>query len=108
MSDIDFGQLPESVRDYRPQCPGCTPQKAIAPDGKSCSFYDCPGLPAGLKVTCDMCMFDFAKEDGQIKCDHSTCETAARLRANVGTYRAWVRLIAAEMAAEAQSRKLTN
>ncbi len=43
-------------------------------------------------------MYDFNAADGQIRCDHATCETALRLQQNVGTYRTWVRLIAAEEA----------
>ena len=34
-------------------------------------------------------MFDFAAEDGQVKCDHDTCDTALRLQANVATYETW-------------------
>jgi len=38
-------------------------------------------------------MYDFAAEDGQVKCDHATCETAARLKGNVETYRTWLHLM---------------
>lgn len=97
MTDLSFDELPADVLAFRPNCPGCTPQKVVGDETRPCSSYDCPGLPAGLKVTCDVCMYDFAARDGQIKCDHATCETAARLRTNVETYEAWVRLIAQEM-----------
>jgi len=66
---------------------------------RPCSFYDCPGLPEELEVTCNICMFDFAAGDGQPRCDHATCETALRLTKNVPTYRAWVELMRAEAAA---------
>lgn len=97
MTDATRARLPASVRDFRPSCPGCTPEKATDPEGRPCSFYDCPGLPAELQVTCNTCMYDFAKNNGQIKCDHATCETAHRLRGNVATYRAWVEMLHAEM-----------
>lgn len=98
MVDVDFASLPKEVREFRPNCPGCTPAKATASGDRPCSFYDCPGLPEGLHVTCDLCMFDFVNMDGQVKCDHNTCETAIRLKANVATYRAWVDHMIAEAA----------
>jgi len=98
MADFDYSTLPRSVRDFRPRCPGCTPDKVTAEGGTPCSSYDCPGLPKGLQVTCDTCMYDFAAEDGQVKCDHPTCGTAQRLQKNVATYRAWVEMIKAELA----------
>lgn len=106
MADIhSFGikaiALPQAVRDFRPRCPGCTPAKATADGARPCSFYDCPGLPAELRVTCDLCMYDFSVHDGQPKCDHSLCETALRLQANVETYRKWVQLLKDEAAASA-------
>ena len=94
----DLETLPEIVRRFRPNCPGCTPEKATAPGAKPCSFYDCPGLPRELEVTCDTCMYDFAAQDGQVKCDHDTCDTALRLKANVETYETWLQLIRAEAA----------
>lgn len=98
MSNVAVADLPKAVHEFRPKCPGCTPERAMAPGGKPCSFYDCPGLPEELRVTCDSCMFDFAAAEGQIKCDHSTCEIALRLKKNVETYKAWVRLIKTEAA----------
>lgn len=89
--------LPPSVRDFRPRCPGCHPDTIL--DGRPCSYYDCPGLPAELHVTCDQCLYDFSAAEGQIKCDHATCPTAARLRANVPVYRAWVAMLREEQAA---------
>lgn len=86
----DFTTLPDSVKAFRPSCPGCSPRVVSEEAAKPCSAYDCPGLPSELKVTCDLCMYDFANEDGQIKCDHATCESARRLRGNVATYRAWL------------------
>lgn len=91
----DFTTLPETVRAFRPKCPGCSPQAVTADAAKPCSAYDCPGLPSQLKVTCDTCMYDFANEEGQIKCEHATCEMAQRLRGNVATYRAWLDYISA-------------
>lgn len=85
-----YGSLPPAVRDFRPQCPGCTPAVVTDEAARPCSFYDCPGLPAELRVTCDKCMYDFARHDGQIKCDHDTCEDALRLQGNVATYRLWL------------------
>ena len=41
-------------------------------------------------------MYDFAIHDGQIKCDHSTCEDALRLEGNVETYRTWLQLLRSE------------
>jgi hypothetical protein len=96
MPEFAIPVLPPRVLAFRPQCPGCTPEKAVDPDGRPCSFYDCPGLPPELHVTCNECMYDFASGSGLIKCDHRTCETAQRLRRNVATYRAWLDLIAAE------------
>ncbi len=101
MADIDYAPLPRSARDFRPRCPGCTPDALSAEGTRPCSFYDCPGLPAELRVTCDTCMYDFAAQDGQPKCDHRTCEFALRLQSNVDTYRAWVEMITVELAAEA-------
>ncbi len=93
-----FAALPDAVRRFRPKCPGCTPARVTRPDARPCSFYDCSGLPKELEVTCDLCMYDFATDDGQIKCDHDTCEAAVRLKQNVETYKAWVRLLEAELA----------
>jgi hypothetical protein len=106
MADIQsFGTeeitLSKAVRDYRPRCPGCTPAKATADGARPCSFYDCPGLPAELHVTCDLCMYDFSAHDGQPTCDHSTCDTARRLQGNVETYRKWLQLLKDEAAASA-------
>ena len=98
MIDRELGSLPEVVLNYRPRCPGCTPLRVIAPGARPCSYYDCPGLPKELQVTCNTCMFDFAAEDGQPKCDHRVCDTALRLKRNVPTYRRWVALITAEAA----------
>lgn len=86
----DFTALPESVKAFRPNCPGCTPQAITAEGARPCSTYDCPGMPPELKVTCDTCMYDFAHDEGQIKCDHATCETARRLKGNVATYQTWL------------------
>jgi hypothetical protein len=94
----EHASLPRSVSEFRPRCPGCTPQTISAAGARPCSFYDCPGLPKELEVTCDTCMFDFASQDGQPKCDHSTCEDALRLKKNVATYQRWVRLLAEEAA----------
>ena len=88
--------LPPAVLEFRPKCPGCTPMTVTEPGARPCSFYDCPGLPEELRVTCDLCMFDFVSGSGQVKCNHATCETALRLRENVHTYRKWVELIASE------------
>lgn len=98
-SPRDYSTLPQAVREYRPHCPGCTPQSATAEGARPCSFYDCPGLPAALQVTCDLCMFDFSVDDGQPTCDHNTCETARRLKGNVETYRTWVQMLQDEVAA---------
>ena len=97
---MDDSTLSQTVRQFRPGCPGCTPDVTTAVDARPCSFYDCPGLPAELHVTCDLCMYDFAAQDGQPSCDHSTCETALRLRANVETYRKWIQLLKDEAAAQ--------
>ncbi len=96
MPKTDFDGLPDVVRTFRPRCPGCTPAKVIEPGARPCSFYECSGLPKGLEVTCDLCMYDFVAEDGQVKCDQTTCETALRLKGNVENYRTWLRLIEAE------------
>lgn len=106
MADRDFvgmndSTLPQAVREFRPGCPGCTPVATTADGARPCSFYDCPGLPAELRVTCDLCMYDFAAQDGQPSCDHNTCETALRLRGNVETYRQWIQLMKDEAAAQA-------
>ncbi|MFV1991670.1 MAG: hypothetical protein ACC652_13130 [Acidimicrobiales bacterium] len=96
MSEADFAALPLSVRKFTPQCPGCTQAAVTEEDARPCSSYDCPGLPVELQVTCNSCMYDFAAGDGQVKCDHDTCDTARRLQGNVETYRTWVHHIAAE------------
>lgn len=98
-TDIDFALLPPAVRAYRPRCPGCDPTVVVAQATRPCSYYDCPGLPEQLHVTCDTCMYDFAAEDGQVKCDHQTCETARRLAANVPIYRAWVAMLRSKLEA---------
>ena len=95
-----FESLPPAVRDFRPKCPGCTPTAVTVEGVRPCSFYDCPGLPAELRVTCDKCMYDFAIHDGQIKCDHSTCEDALRLEGNVETYRTWLQMLRDEVSSE--------
>ena len=94
----DFETLPKVVRDFRPTCPGCTPETVTAPDARPCSYYECPGLPKDLEVTCNTCMFDFVAQDGQVQCDHDTCDTALRLKGNVERYKTWVRLIREETA----------
>ncbi len=91
-----YTDLPAVVRDFRPRCPGCTPLSVTAPGARPCSFYDCPGLPDELRVTCDFCMYDFAAEDGQVKCDHSTCERAQWLKDHVPTYRTWLEMLSSE------------
>ena len=96
MATVDYNSLPEAVRAFRPQCPGCTPASVSAAGARPCSHYDCPGLPAQLQVTCNKCMYDFAAQDGQHMCDHSTCEDALRLKGNVDTYRTWVQRLAEE------------
>ena len=96
MLDPKFSELPEAVRGFRPNCPGCTPEVVMADGVESCSTYDCPGLPEQLQVSCNTCMYDFVTEEGQVKCDHRTCETAVRLKANVDTYKAWLELMRAE------------
>lgn len=90
MPQPHFTTLPEAVQAFRPNCPGCSPQKLALEAALPCSAFDCPGLPDELKVTCDTCMYDFAHQDGQIKCDHATCETAQVLKANVATYQTWL------------------
>jgi hypothetical protein len=102
MSTTDYDSLPSAVREFRPRCPGCTPHNVTAEGARPCSFYDCPGLPKKLEVTCDTCMFDFAARDGQPKCDHKTCETALRLQKNVETYRSWIELLAEEAAGRSE------
>lgn len=96
MITTDYNLLPPAVRGFRPRCPGCTPDTVTVEGARPCSFYDCPGLPAELQVTCNTCMYDFAAQDGQVKCDHATCDAALRLKSNVETYRTWVRMMAEE------------
>ncbi|MDX1450204.1 MAG: hypothetical protein R3246_14210 [Acidimicrobiia bacterium] len=95
MADSRGIDLPPDVLAFRPRCPGCTPQRLAEEEVRPCSYYDCPGLPASLKVTCELCMYDFSKDDGQMKCDHDTCLTAQRLRRNVAVYEAWREMVAA-------------
>lgn len=97
----DEDSKPLSALEFRPQCPGCTPSVVISEGARPCSHYDCPGLPEELKVTCDKCMYDFAADDGQPDCDHSTCEDALRLKWNVPMYRRWLRILAEEAAGRA-------
>ncbi len=98
MAASAIADLPATVRRFRPKCPGCTPATVTQPGARPCSFYNCPGLPDELRVVCDICVYDFAAGDGQVKCDHRTCETALRLRGNVTTYRRWLRLLESETA----------
>lgn len=93
--------LPAEVRAFRPKCANCGIDALLAPGSRPCSFYDCPGLPSQLHVTCPICVYDFFADDGTVKCDHNTCETARRLKANVHTYRAWLRLVEQERCASA-------
>ena len=81
-----------------PNALGALQTKVIEPGARPCSFFDCSGLPKELEVTCSICVYDFAADDGQVKCDHDTCETAVRLKKNVETYKTWLRLIEAEAA----------
>lgn len=94
--DVDTAWLPEEVRSFWPRCPNCSPEVLLDPWSRPCSFYDCPGLPSQLRVTCDICVYDFFVDDGTVKCDHDTCDTARRLKANVPIYRAWLRLLEQE------------
>lgn len=103
MSQADSDLLPPAVRAFRPRCPGCYPATVTSAAARPCSYYDCPGLPEQLHVTCELCLYDFAADEGQVKCDHATCPTAARLRANVPIYRAWVDMLVAEGAEETAS-----
>jgi hypothetical protein len=96
VAEVDRSSLPTLVREFRPNCPGCSPDKLSIDETRPCSFYDCPGLPKELEVTCNLCMYDFASGDGQPKCDHKTCETALRLQKNVPTYRLWLDLVRSE------------
>jgi hypothetical protein len=98
MPESALVDLPSAVRGFRPNCPGCTPTTVTQPGARPCSFYDCPGMPDELRVVCDICVYDFAAGDGQVKCDHSTCETALRLQNNVATYLKWLRLLESEAA----------
>lgn len=95
MTGTLYESLPPEVRAFRPRCPGCTPDALADSEAHPCSFYDCPGLPEALQVTCDWCMYDFAAGQGQVKCDHRTCDRAIRLRSNVRTYRTWLEMIGA-------------
>ena len=95
MTGPDFANLPRAVREFRPGCPGCTPDVVTAEEARPCSHYDCPGLPRELQVTCNTCMYDFATGDGQPTCDFETCETAQRLQGNVETYKQWVTMLRA-------------
>lgn len=88
--------LPDEVRDFRPRCPNCSPQVVLTDSSRPCSTYDCPGLPRQLEVTCRICVYDFSIDEGTVRCDHDTCDTALRLKGNVPTYRAWLRLLAEE------------
>lgn len=88
--------LPAEVLSFRPRCPNCTIDVLLEPSSRTCSFYNCPRLPSQLQVTCPLCVYDFFADDGTAKCDHTTCETARRLKANVPIYRAWLRLLEQE------------
>lgn len=96
MLNKEISMLPRAVLQFRPSCPGCTRDTVSSPGARPCSHYDCPGLPEELQVTCNTCMYDFLADDGQVKCDHTTCETALRMQSNVPTYRTWLRLLKAE------------
>lgn len=101
MESNEHSSLPTAVQEFRPRCPGCTTEVVTAEEAKPCSHYDCPGLPKELEVTCNKCMYDFAAQDGQPDCDHSTCKDALRLQSNVDTYRDWQKLLAEETAGNA-------
>lgn len=60
------------------------------------TLYDVPDLPAALRATCELCAYDFAREEGQVLCDQSTCQWALQSKANVPAYWAWMELIAHE------------
>ena len=93
MTDQHDIVLPPDVLAHRPRCPGCTPDALADEAARPCSYFDCPGLPSSLQVTCELCMYDFSVDDGQVKCDHDTCETAHRLRSNVAVYQAWRKMV---------------
>lgn len=71
------------------RCPGCDYDWATGEGKRACSYYDCPYLPAELRVVCDWCGYNFVLGEGQIRCDHVTCERALALKANVPTYEHW-------------------
>lgn len=98
MGATEFTLLPPHVRAFRPSCPGCTPAAVTDVNARPCSYYDCPGLPEELEVTCDVCMYDFVAHDGQPACDHNSCETALRLQQHVPAYRAWLEHLTEEAA----------
>lgn len=96
MTDWQLADLPPDVRAHRPRCPGCTPETLADETARPCSFYSCPGLPESLRVTCELCMFDFSTNEGQVKCDHDACERAHELKANVPVYEAWRAMVTAQ------------
>ena len=79
MAETGNNTLPSVVREFRPNCPGCTPMTVTDAERRPCSFYDCPGLSEELKVTCDLCMFDFAAGSGQVESDPEPDDARGRL-----------------------------
>ncbi|MFQ5949001.1 MAG: hypothetical protein ACE5KX_09095 [Acidimicrobiia bacterium] len=91
----DFSDLPQAVRRFR-KCPGCTYDWATGEGVRGCNYYDCPYLPAEMQVTCDWCGYNFFLQDGQVRCDHSTCVRALTLHKNAATYHRWRAWLAAQ------------
>ena len=72
------------------QCPGCGYDLVTGEGERSCSWGECPYLPAELDVFCPNCRFNFFTMEGNSPCDDPlTCGHAQEQRANVENVRVW-------------------
>jgi hypothetical protein len=73
------------------KCPGCGYDFATGEGERSCSWGDCPNVPAELDVYCDTCRFNFFTGEGNPPCaDPYRCEHAHEPLGNVANMRAWL------------------
>jgi hypothetical protein len=71
-------------------CPGCAYDFATGEGERSCSWGECPYLPAELDVFCAYCRFNFYTMEGNPSCDPKTCSHGEEPRSHVENMRAWI------------------
>jgi hypothetical protein len=72
------------------RCPGCAFDFATGEGERSCTWGECPHLPAELDVFCSQCRFDFVTMEGNPPCPEPlTCEYALAPMSHVENMRLW-------------------